>query len=1023
MSIMLTLIGAVVSSGSGAPPTPTYTLTPAANNVNEGSSLTFTVGGTNIPDGNYLWTIETGAEDFTTTSGSITVTSNSGTFTVTPTADDTTEGPGAFTVSLRTGPLEPNLVTSQSVTINDTSLDPTSTYEITPTSDNVDEGSSLEFTVSGTNIPDGTYYWIVTNSGDFGTSSGEVEITSDAGSFTVSPTADENTEGSETFTVQLRSGSINGTLLATSETVYINDTSLTPVPPFSMAFTGARRLAVGGNPSDWNLGTTWTLEWWSKTTTPSTSVRTVMGQAPSAGSIDVYYQNGNGLAMSNGTALAAEPPVGGVPFGDVTKTSDNQGWGNDQVGNNLATSGGTGSGLTVNVADGGSGYSNIVINTPGSGYTNGDEITVTSVDESISETFTITASVRGIWTHVAISSDEGLVTVYYNGVEQSSIQRNLSLTDASNDLYIGRRGNNDFQYFDGNLALIRISNVAKYATAFSPSISYGVEADTVLFLGLTNPLVDTSYYELNGLGVSAQNGGTLYFAKSTYPNLDKQVQVGNTVVDADEPTNISVTTGAVFTADPDNWGVSVSPALITLSTVNFSGARHTITNTGVVRTNDVPSFQSLQFNNPQQDFLMVPASSDWNLDNNWTIEFWIRSNNNSADNINIPGGQWGLINQGGWYYGMPNDNCILVGLAAGNLTINQSATDAIEFTEPTTRVWTHIAIVNNGGGSAQKIYYNGVEQAKVSGSYTTNGKTNTSDNLYIGRLAPNYNGYFDGKMAMVRISNTAKYLGTFNPITTYGVEADTVLFLDKVNSLDDSSASDHNIVNNGVTVSTDFPAPPTYMIALESLGEGSFWSFSFVGTNLPVGTYYYTTTAGDDIQNPSGQLGTVTETTATTIFSRESLIVADGITEGPETFTVSVRFGSTTGTILVTSNSETIIDSSNTLTSTYVITPEVNNVNEGSALTINVTTTNVPGLTQLYWTVSEGNNFVESSGNFTITNQVGYPNGTFEVTPTADATTEGSETFTVSLRTGSISGTVVATSDPITINDTSTTPP
>jgi hypothetical protein len=351
--------------------------------------------------------------------------------------------------------------------------------------------------------------------------------------------------------------------------------------------------------------------------------------------------------------------------------------------------------------------------------------------------------------------------------------------------------------------------------------------------------------------------------------------------------------------------------------------------------------------------------------------------------------------------------------------IESTATFTIAVANPV--VWTHVAVVNNTG--TQLVYYNGIAQGQVEGTFDSGNYTSSSESLYIGRLAPGYGGYFDGKMAMVRISNTAKYLGTFNPITTYGVEADTVLFLDKVNSLDDASASDHSVVNNGVTVSTDFPAPPTYTIAVESLGEGSFWAFSFVGTNLPVGTYYYTTTAGDDIQNPSGLLGTVTETTATTIFSYEAPIIADGITEGPETFTVSVRFGSTTGTILVTSNSETIIDSSNTLTSTYVITPEVNNVNEGSALTINVITTNVPSLTQLYWTVSEDNNFVVSSGQITISNQVGYPNGSFEVTPTADATTEGSETFTVSLRTGSVSGTVVATSDPITINDTSTTPP
>ena len=213
---------------------------------------------------------------------------------------------------------------------------------------------------------------------------------------------------------------------------------------------------------------------------------------------------------------------------------------------------------------------------------------------------------------------------------------------------------------------------------------------------------------------------------------------------------------------------------------------------------------SLVFNNPQQDYLSTPASADWNLGNNWTIEFWIRSNNNSANNINIPGGQWGLINQGGWYYGMPDDNCILVGMSGGYLSINQSASGDISFAEPTAQVWTHVAIVNNGGGSAQKVYYNGVEQTPTGANYTTNGKTNTTETLYIGRLKPpSYGGLFDGKMALVRISNTAKYLTAFTATTTYGVEADTKLFLGLDNPLVD--AKGHTITNNGVTTSASFP--------------------------------------------------------------------------------------------------------------------------------------------------------------------------------------------------------------------------
>ena len=81
----------------------------------------------------------------------------------------------------------------------------------------------------------------------------------------------------------------------------------------------------------------------------------------------------------------------GVPSGPVTKISDNQGWDENNVGTDLPTTGGTGSGLTVDVVDGGSFYSIITINNPGSGYTNGDVLTVTR--PSVSETFSISVPV------------------------------------------------------------------------------------------------------------------------------------------------------------------------------------------------------------------------------------------------------------------------------------------------------------------------------------------------------------------------------------------------------------------------------------------------------------------------------------------------------------------------------------------------------------------------------------------------------------------------------------------------------
>lgn len=58
--------------------------------------------------------------------------------------------------------------------------------------------------------------------------------------------------------------------------------------------------------------------------------------------------------------------------------------------------------------------------------------------------------------------------------------------------------------------------------------------------------------------------------------------------------------------------------------------------------------------------------------------------------------------------------------------------------------------------------------------------------------------------------------------------------------------------------------------------------------------------------------------------------------------------------------------------------------------------------------------FSSNSGSFTIDAQ---GNGVINITPALDSVTDGAETFTLSIRTGSISGNVVKTSDPITIND------
>ena len=596
---------------------PTYELQLGGGSaVDEGSAQTFYVSGSDVVGGTYYWTIETNAENFATADGTVIVSggtgSNLGTFTVTPTSDATTEGEQTFTVALRSGSITGDiLATSPTVIINDTSLTPTPTYTLTPAANNVNEGSSLTITVGGTNINNGTYYWTIeTGAGEFATADGTVSVTDNSGTFSVTPTADVTTEGSETFTVALRSGSVSGSILETSESITINDTSLAPVPPFSLEFNQPQQdfLSVDAS-SAFNLGNNWTIEFWISANNGSLSSPRIPG-----GQWGLMNQGGwyggmpddncilVGMAggyltinqSANDDIQFAEPIPNGVPSGAVTKISDNQGWDENNVGTNLPTTGGTGTGLTVDIIDGGSFYSNITINTPGSGYSNGDVITVTRPD--VSETFSISVPNPVVWTHVAIVNNGGgsAQKVYYNGIEQAKVSGSYTSNGKTNitaDLYIGRLSpqyNAGYaSHFDGKMALIRISNTAKYLTAFTHTTTYGVEADTVLFLDSDTPLIGQSYYELNGIVTSQGNGSTIYFSKTTYPNLNNQVQAGDTVVDADTLDSTTVT-AAVYSADPDNWGIDISPSQPG-GTKNFSGTRSvSVTNNGTTESESFP---------------------------------------------------------------------------------------------------------------------------------------------------------------------------------------------------------------------------------------------------------------------------------------------------------------------------------------------------------------------------------------------------------------------------------------------------
>jgi hypothetical protein len=112
---------------------------------------------------------------------------------------------------------------------------PLPTYQITPSVSSVDEGTLITFTVTTTNVPNGTtLYWInlgTSDSADFldGIDTGSFVINSNIGSFSRMVLADSKSEGPETLIIQVRTGSaIGGTNVVRCSTATINDTSTQP---------------------------------------------------------------------------------------------------------------------------------------------------------------------------------------------------------------------------------------------------------------------------------------------------------------------------------------------------------------------------------------------------------------------------------------------------------------------------------------------------------------------------------------------------------------------------------------------------------------------------------------------------------------------------------------------------------------------------------------------------------------------------------------------------------------------------
>ena len=584
--------------------------------------------------------------------------------------------------------------------------------------------------------------------------------------------------------------------------------------------------------------------------------------------------------------------------------------------------------------------------------------------------FTIhpTALTLNVWSHVAVVRNAGQVRLYVNGNGGSTISATTNLTNTTFRPTIGNYSRaadqSAGQDFQGYVTNVRVANSAIYTSNFTPSrtpftrTSQGA-TDTRLLLNHRTSASFLTDSSVNNLTVS-NTGSVAFNALSPYT----------------EP----------FVTPPT---IVIVSATVTPSTTTVSeGGTVTFT---VVGTNTVNGtyYYTIEETGGGEGTLTGSDFSTGSLNGTFTI-----TGNNGSIPLTVVRD---LTTEGDESFSVFVRSGSITGPVLGNSSIiditDSSITPAFTVTP---------ASINEGSAGSFTVANVGPD-----GTYfftVLNGTTANAD--------------FDATSGSFVVSGSSGGIengsGSFNITPTADrVTEGAQTFQVQVRS--GSTVGPVIITSASVTVN-DVSLTPAFTTTPASINEGGTGLFQ-VNNLGPAGTYFWTILNGDttngDFDVTSGVVTpSVLNGTANISISTRT----DFTTEGPQTFQVQIRTGSTGGPVILTSASVTINDTSTTVTASGSPT----SFNEGASTTITASATGFLNGTY-FWTILNGTttdaDFTAASGSFTVSNGT---SGAFTVTAATLGGAEPAETFQVQIRNGSTSGEILATTGTLTINANAT---
>ncbi|MCU0490781.1 MAG: LamG domain-containing protein [Chloroflexaceae bacterium] len=331
------------------------------------------------------------------------------------------------------------------------------------------------------------------------------------------------------------------------------------------------------------------------------------------------------------------------------------------------------------------------------------------------------------WYHVALTYTAGTAQVYVNGNQGAAA--NVGNITVGPNLRLG--GLTGYGFFNGQLDEVRLSNVVRYTTAFTPpTAGFTPDANTLALWRLNEGSGQTSTD-------SSGNGYTLTLGTTAGAETADPTWVNSTAPTGGGGPAPTATSTPLPTTTPLPTNTATAGPSPTATPVPTSTPVPTATSTPVPGSN-----QALNFAGGDDE---ARANQVAGLNGTQTIELWVRPSANNQTAVLVATGD-----SSGWSLELDNGQVVWWVLTSANSWTPVRNT-AITLQANT---WYHVAVTYAAGNA--RVYVNGNQ-----GPTTTLGALTVGSTLRLGGWAGF--GFFNGQLDEVRLSNVERYSATFTP--------------------------------------------------------------------------------------------------------------------------------------------------------------------------------------------------------------------------------------------------------------------